>query len=265
MSLREDRVGDCTSRYRVAAGNDQGLRVLVDGPDLSGKTTLVEAVSARLRARGWTVQANKGGRDDRWRVRTIARISPNKHPDSALLNSAYIAQALLDHLRDRPVPKNTIIITEGYVDRSIAYGIARGLGWPAQLALRVRDIFPRFNLAILVKADLATRKARLAQRNAPSRIDRRSIESHHRFLAAYRLVFRRHRRRIIIDTSRVGIDEAVDVALQHILDVAGYRPVQAGSEVLVSAAVSRPLVHLDALIPDGQLPPHLSAANRKNK
>lgn len=242
---------DCTRKNMMAAGVHQGLRVLVDGPDLSGKTTLVEAMRAQLKACGWTVQVSKGGRDDRWRARTIARVSPNKHPDSALLNLAYIAQALLDHLRDRPVPQNTIIISEGYVDRSIAYGIARRLGWPAQLALRARDIFPKFNLAILVKADLATRKARLARRDAPSRIDCRSIESHHRFLAAYRLVFRRHRRRIVIDTSRVGIEVAVDVALQHILDAAGYCPVQAkgrDSGVLVSAEVSRPPAHSDALI-----------------
>jgi len=251
VSPREDRVVDFGRQNMLATGVDQGLRVLVDGPDLSGKTTLVEAVRAQLKARGWTVQVSKGGRDKRWRARTIARVSPNKHPDSALLNAAYIAQALLDHLRDRPVPQNTIIITEGYVDRSIAYGIARRLGWPAQLALRARDIFPRFNLAILVKADLATRKTRLAQRNAPSCIDSRSIESHRRFLAAYRLVFRRHRRRIVIDTSRVGIEDAADVALQHILDTAGYRPVQAkgrGSEVPVSVDVSSPLVHSDALM-----------------
>jgi cytidylate kinase len=114
-----------------------------------------------------------------------------------------------------------------------------------------RDIFPRFDLAILVKADLATRKARLALRSVPSRIDSRSIESHQRFLAAYRLVFKRHRRRIVIDTSHVEIEDAVDVALQHIIDTAGYRhvlPRERGSEVLVSTEVSGPSAHSDALI-----------------
>jgi dTMP kinase len=197
------------------------MRLLIDGPDLSGKTTLVNLLRARLEGLGWNVVCHKGRRHPTPVSRLLVKISPNRHPDSAALNAAYILESLLDHFYEKPVPENTVLITEGYVDRSIAYGLARQLSWPCRLALRARRFFPSFDLAILVVADLKTRSARLAQRKNPSEIDRRSIDAHHRFLAAYRTVFRRHANRLIIDTSKVGIDAAVELSLARAMDTVG--------------------------------------------
>jgi dTMP kinase len=162
----------------------------------------------------------------------LARISPNRHPDSAVLNAAYIAESLLDRLYEREVPENTVLITEGYVDRSIAYGLARQLGWPSRLALKVRHLFPSFDLAILVIADLKTRSARMAERETPSEIDRRSIDAHHRFLAAYRAVFRRHSNRLVIDTSKVDINAALELALARTMEAAGQKAIGHGHSPL---------------------------------
>jgi hypothetical protein len=153
----------------------------------------------------------------------LAKIRASNHPDSAVLNAAYIVESLFDHLGQRDIPDNTILITEGYVDRSISYGIARALGWLPRLALSASGIFPSFDLAILILADRKTRSMRLAERESPSEIDRLSIESHYRFLAAYRAVFRRHATRLVIDTSKAGVDAALERALQRVIDIARLR------------------------------------------
>jgi thymidylate kinase len=190
-----------------------GWRVLIEGPDLSGKSTLVAQLTGELRRRGWTVTAAKGKVCSSPAAQLLSRVKPNRHPHSTLLNAGYLGAALLDHLYLRRPPADTIAITEGYVDRSIAYGIAQRLGLPASVALRHAWLFPTFDLAILLTASLQTRRTRMACRPNPSRIDDLSIQSHFRFLAAYRLVFRRHANRLLIDTSRCTANETLEIAL----------------------------------------------------
>jgi len=219
---------------RRAMSGDQarrGIRVLIDGPDLSGKTTLAKLLRSELEARGWKVAAAKGRIDPVSKPRILAKINPNNHPDSALLNTAYILDAIVDRVRRRDAPIGTIFITEGYVDRSIAYGLARRLGWVARLAAKARWLFPTFDVAILVTADLATRKARLSLRERPSPIDSRALESHYRFLAAYRLLFRRHRRRVAIDTSKVSVAASLQISLEQVLAAAEHPAIATGSRL----------------------------------
>ncbi|WP_316169874.1 hypothetical protein [Bradyrhizobium sp. SZCCHNS2017] len=202
-----------------------GLRLLIDGPDLSGKTTLAQRLKEELEERGWKVVAAKGRINPGATPGLLTKFNPNNHPDSALLNAAYIANALFDWFRLRDAPAGTIFITEGYVDRSIAYGLARRLSWVARLAARASRLFPGFDLAILVTADRPTRTMRMSLRRRPSRIDSRAIESHYRFLAAYRVLFRRHANRVAIDTSKVCVESAVEIALQQVLSCPGYRSI----------------------------------------
>jgi thymidylate kinase len=201
----------------------RGIRVLVDGPDLSGKSTLVRLLQTELEKIDWKVVCRKGRRNPTRLFRLLTRIDANKHPDSGLLNAAYIFETLFDLFRDTEVPDNTILITEGYVDRSIAYGLARRLGWPARLGLRLARLFPSFDLAVLVFANLATRSARLIERSGPSEIDRCSIDSHYRFLAGYRMIFRRHQQRLLLNTTTLSQEAALASVVERVMYVANLK------------------------------------------
>ncbi|RJL21033.1 hypothetical protein [Bailinhaonella thermotolerans] len=185
------------------------MRVLIDGLDLTGKTTLVHHLITELGQRGVPARSHT------WMLSPyhplagpLRRLPRVRQPDSALLTAAllgpgYLLDALLVRLR-APEPPGTVLIQDGYADRTVAFGMAGGPYLAACLALRW-PLFAPFDAAVYLHAPRQVRAARLAERADPDPGDVRSVEDAS-FAATFEAMLvrgmgRRHERLLVFDTA----------------------------------------------------------------
>ncbi|MEV7928548.1 hypothetical protein [Kitasatospora sp. NPDC088779] len=212
------------------------LLVCVDGIDLAGKSTLVRALVAELQRRGRTARRHRGMMARRHPLdRLLRHLSSARQPDSWLTTTAYLIggfalDSLLVRGGRRKAKEVDVIIQDGGVDRTAAFGIAGGPYRAARVALRWPGVFARCDLAVHVTAGIETRAERLARRIA---------EGHHvdvrdhraagdaafsaRFHSALAVMGRRHRRLIALDTTDRDPQEMASELADRILALPGDR------------------------------------------
>ncbi|HTU74508.1 MAG TPA: hypothetical protein VMG38_13415 [Trebonia sp.] len=186
-------------------------RILVDGLDLSGKTTLVGAIVTALGELGVPAVAHRGmlaGHHplERWLRRVFPLV---RQPDSGVVTAAFLlAGFALDRVLVAvapPRPAGVVLVQDGYADRAVAVGMAGGPYLAACLALRWPRVFASFDVAVYLHAPDTARAARLSARPDPDVNDVRSAQD-----AGYAATFtamlvngmgRRHRELLVFDTS----------------------------------------------------------------
>lgn len=187
------------------------MRILVDGLDLTGKTTLVQELTTTLTERGIPARAHQWmlGRHHPF-GQALRRLPRVRQPDSGLITAALLGPGfLLDGLLVRLSPPDKpgqVIIQDGYADRCTAFGMAGGPYMAACLALRWRRLFAPFDIAVYLHAPAQVRAQRLAARPDADAGDRRSVEDH-AFADTFAAMLvqgmgRRHRQLRVFDTSR---------------------------------------------------------------
>lgn len=187
-------------------------RILVDGLDLTGKTTLTAAIIAALGERGVPAVPHRGMLARRYPLeQRLRRTFPLvRQPDSSLVTSIFLAAAFpLDRVLARicpPQPEGTVLVQDGYADRTAALGMAGGPYLSACLALRWPRLYAPFDVAVYLHAPAETRAARLAARPDADANDFRSVRDT-TFAEAFTAMLvhgmgRRHRRLLVFDTSR---------------------------------------------------------------
>jgi dTMP kinase len=187
------------------------MRVLIEGLDLTGKTTLSLAVAAEFTRRGRPAVRHRGMLTGRHPARAALRRLPLvRQPDSAFVTTSYLlAGYVLDGALIRAArtgPAASVVVQDGYADRMVAYGMAGGPYLAAALALRWPRVFASFDVAVYLHAPRQTRAARLAGREGADRVDVRSVDDEG-FAEAFTAFLvhgmgRRHRRLLVFDTSR---------------------------------------------------------------
>ncbi|MER5638142.1 hypothetical protein ABT095_14435 [Kitasatospora sp. NPDC002227] len=147
------------------------LRILVDGLDLTGKTTLVDALLAHLAEQGVPARRHRGMLAARHPLEQALDRLPVPWHRSSLVTAAHLfgGFALDAVLARRPQHRDDagadVVIQESYVDRTVAAGLAMGPYLPAVLALWAARCFPRFDLAVYLHAEPVVRRARLQARD----------------------------------------------------------------------------------------------------
>ncbi|GHE14815.1 hypothetical protein [Streptomyces alanosinicus] len=217
------------------------MRILVDGLDLSGKTTLVSALTTEFAARGRPAARHRGMLAAHHPLRPLLKKLPLvKQPDSAFITTAFLtAGYALDALLvkvDPPVRDGTLVIQDGYADRTAAFGMAGGPYLAAVLALRWPRLFAPFDVAVYLHAPAEVRAARLATREKADAVDIRGVQD-----AAFAETFtamlirgmgRRHRALFVFDTSTVSPAQMAEMVADAALGTGPVvlSPVDAGLE-----------------------------------
>ena len=168
----------------------RGLLITFEGPEGSGKTTLIRGVAARLAACGEEplVVREPGGTAIGERIRNIL-LDPASEGMCAqtelLLMVASRAQLVSEKIRPA-LAAGMIILCDRFADASVAYqGCGRGLGekFVRQLnAVALGDLEP--DLTFLCMLPPEEGHARLGDR-ATDRLDRESLEFHRRVHEGY--------------------------------------------------------------------------------
>jgi dTMP kinase len=180
-----------------------GLFLSFEGTDGSGKSTQMRLLVEHLRRDGFTVVENQepGATHIGLQIRRIL-LDP-AHQEMAgmtelLLMFASRAQATAEIIRPA-LDRGDIVVSDRFTDSTLAYqGEGRGIGFDIVLAahkLALGDLLP--DRTICMTLDVETGLSRAHKRNSSSdeqhkeaRLDRQSLEFHHRVAEGYRKIAR---------------------------------------------------------------------------
>jgi len=180
-----------------------GLFLSFEGSDGSGKSTQMRLLVERLKAQGFSVVENQepGTTHIGRQIRRIL-LDP-AHQEMAgmtelLLMFASRAQAATEIIRPA-LERGDVVVSDRFTDSTLAYqGEGRGIGFDKVLAthkLALGELLP--DLTICMTVDVETGLRRAHQRNSSSdgqhneaRLDRQSLEFHHRVAEGYRKIAR---------------------------------------------------------------------------
>ncbi|MDQ3862717.1 MAG: dTMP kinase [Actinomycetota bacterium] len=148
-------------------GTQRGIFVTIEGPDFSGKSTLVRAIRVLLTGSKPPTHFTRepGGTPAAERIREVV-LDPEVEMD--VWTEAYLyAAARADHVRGAILPRleaGENVLCERYLDSSLAYqGFGRGLGVEAVRALNahaVGTVVPEKTFYLRLDQDERERRAR---------------------------------------------------------------------------------------------------------
>lgn len=175
---------------RVAADEHRGLLITFEGPEGSGKTTLIEAITKKLVTAGEEplLIREPGGTELGERIRNILLdpASEGMFPETELLLMVASRAQLVRQKIAPALAAGMIVLCDRFADASVAYqGFGRGLGEKAVGALNafaLGGIEPDLTLLCLLPPEQG--RARLRSRTL-DRLDGETVEFHQRVYEAY--------------------------------------------------------------------------------
>lgn len=200
---------------------DRGLLITFEGPEGSGKSTLIRAIADLLAARGEEplLLREPGGSEIGERIRNILLDTASEGmcaETELLLMEASRAQLVREKINPA-LEAGMIILCDRFADASVAYqGFGRGLGEKRvgelnDFALGGREP----DLTFLCMVSPAEGQARLANRET-DRLDRESAEFHQRVFEGYQSMARSGRRRFKVIDASAPQEKMLAEALSHL-------------------------------------------------
>jgi dTMP kinase len=169
---------------------DLGLLITFEGPEGSGKSTLIQAIAEKLAARGEQplLIREPGGTEIGERVRNILLdpASEEMFPETELLLMVASRAQLVREKINPALEAGMIILCDRFADASVAYqGFGRGLGEKKVSELNDFALGGREpDLTFLCMLPPEEGQARLKNR-ATDRLDRETAEFHQRVFEGY--------------------------------------------------------------------------------
>ena len=202
-------------------GIRRGLLITFEGPEGSGKTTLIEGLQARLQERGGEamVLREPGGTNIGERIRGVLLDMSSKDmcaETELLLMEASRAQLVREKLQPA-LEAGLVVLCDRYADASVAYqGFGRGLGD------KLVHGFNEFatgglepDLTFLCLLPPAEGRARLAGRKT-DRLDREALEFHERVYDGYQALAASGQTRLVVLDAARSPEELLEDATSHL-------------------------------------------------
>ena len=205
-----------------------GLFISVEGPDGSGKSSVVKALAEKLsivlpEGQELVVTREPGGSPIAEKIRQTLLTVENSAMDErteALLFAASRRQHLIEKIQPA-LAREAVVLSDRFVDSSIAYqGAGRQIGVEA-----VRDVnlfateglLP--DLTLFLDVDVKVGLERIAHPDSKRALDRlelETIEFHERVCAGYQAIIESDPERFSVVDANLPLDEVVQTAWQKL-------------------------------------------------
>lgn len=197
-----------------------GIFITIEGPDGSGKTTIIHMLAENLKKEGFEVLATRepGGIEIAEQIRKVILDTDNTAMDPRTEALLYAA-ARRQHLAEKVKPaleKGKIILCDRFVDSSLAYqGHARGLGIDEVYSINefaIENMMPQLTLYFDVSPEVGLERINKNKGREVNRLDLENLEFHQKVREGYMILADRFPERIVkIDASK-QLDAVYDEA-----------------------------------------------------
>ena len=197
--------------------------ITFEGPEGSGKTSVIQAVYKTLQSQGYEVVVTRepGGVKISEEIRSILLDNQNLGMDAkteALLFAAARRQHVIEVIKPA-LDQGKMVLCDRYIDSSLAYqGHAREIGIEEVYTLNmfaIESIMPDLTLFIDVKPATGLERVRHNQRSM-DRLDNEQLSFHEKVYEGYMRLAEIEPERIKVLNGNASIEEVVADALKHI-------------------------------------------------
>ncbi len=197
--------------------------ITFEGPEGSGKTSVLRAVEKRLQERGVDVMTTRepGGIKISELIRNVILDVHNKEMDprtEALLYAASRRQHIVEKICPA-LQEGKVILCDRFVDSSLAYqGYGRELGFETVFELNafaINDYLPDLTIFIDVPPEEGLKRVFQNHRNA-DRLDLENGTFHERVYKGYQEIIKKFPKRIKVVNGDRPLNEVVDDAMKLI-------------------------------------------------
>ncbi|MGG0240969.1 dTMP kinase [Bacillus rhizoplanae] len=198
----------------------KGLFVTIEGPEGSGKSTLITKLLPYFEKKEQKVVATRepGGIKISEEIRTI--LHKKEHTMMEARTEALLyAAARRQHLVEKVMPAledNYIVICDRFIDSSLAYqGYARGLGVDKVFEINrfaTEDCMPDITIYLDIEPEIGLARIRRDGNREVNRLDLESMEFHKRVREGYLQLVDRFADRIVV----VNADQPIDIVIKEV-------------------------------------------------
>ncbi|CAG9614384.1 Thymidylate kinase [Bacillus rhizoplanae] len=198
----------------------KGLFVTIEGPEGSGKSTLITKLLPYFEKKEQKVVATRepGGIKISEEIRTI--LHKKEHTMMEARTEALLyAAARRQHLVEKVMPAledNCIVICDRFIDSSLAYqGYARGLGVDKVFEINrfaTEDCMPDITIYLDIEPEVGLARIRKDGNREVNRLDLESMEFHKRVREGYLQLVDRFADRIVV----VNADQPMDAVIKEV-------------------------------------------------
>lgn len=206
----------------------QGLFITLEGPEGSGKSTVIKLIEEYLKDKNIEFISTRepGGIEISEQIREIILNKNNTAMDSRTEALLYAA-ARRQHLVERVIPaleENKVVICDRFVDSSLAYqGYARGIGMDQVMEINrfaIDKYMPDLTIYLDIDPRLGLERISKNKDREVNRLDLEKLDFHKRVREGYMILLKENPDRIkLIDASRgiLEVFEDIKKLLKNIL------------------------------------------------
>ena len=200
--------------------------ITFEGPDGSGKSTVIKKVYEKLINDGYPIVLTRepGGTPIAEKIRNVILDNDNTALDArteALLYAASRRQHLVEKIRPA-LKEGKIVLCDRFLDSSLAYqGGGRHLGIENVLNVNLfatENTYPDLTLFFNISPEEGLKRVSADKKRVADRLDNENENFHHDVYNAFLKVVNDNKNRIVIIDATKSVDEVVDSAYKIIKD-----------------------------------------------
>lgn len=189
----------------------KGIFITIEGPDGSGKTTILQMLAQNLEKEGYAVVATRepGGIEIAEQIREVI-LDPENTAMDPRTEALLYAAARRQHLAEKVKPaleEGKIVLCDRFVDSSLAYqGHARGLGIDEVYSINefaIENMMPAMTLYFDVAPEIGLERINKNKGREVNRLDLENLDFHQKVREGYLILAERFPKRIVkVDASK---------------------------------------------------------------
>lgn len=201
--------------------NKMSAFITFEGPEGSGKTTIMQAVADKLQQDYKIVMTREPGG-----VKTGEKIRELLLDGDAMderTEALLFAASRREHLVGKVIPaleNGNIVLCDRYIDSSLAYqGYARGIGITEVKSINefaIDNMYPDVTIYLDVSVEVGRQRIVENQR-VQNRLDLESVNFHEKVVEGYKKIIHNESERFIIIDAEKSIDEVVNDTYNSII------------------------------------------------
>ncbi|PCF84246.1 dTMP kinase [Staphylococcus intermedius] len=196
------------------------LFITIEGPEGSGKTTVVQAISEQLSQQYDVMTTREPGGVQT--AETIRQILLDGETMDARTEALLFAAARREHLVAKVLPalaQGQLVICDRFIDSSLAYqGYAREIGVKEVQAINdfaIEGRYPDLTIYLDIPAEVGRERIE-SNRRAQNRLDKESVAFHERVVEGYQQLIAQDPQRFAVINANQPIAQVVAATIEAI-------------------------------------------------